>query len=418
MNIPATPLVTGGPGFIGRHLPLLPYQRRIVEFLKRTEPEAWRWLSPRSGARDRDKYENDLRFELLKTAYRIERHAAGAMYDLADEAALRLGVSAPITLYQAQHPQGLNASLAYLEGEAHIVLAGPIGEQLTAAELHALFGHELAHFALWSERDGDLLVARDLLSALAQDERAHPAQLASLRLLVLYDEIYCDRGAYAVAGDLLSVVSLLIKLRTGVREVSAESYLRQADEIFSRAASTAQGETHPEPFIRARALRLWAEEGEACDGEIERMIESAADLKSLDLLGQERVAGWTRRVVNRLLARKWFQSELALAHAKLFFSDYSPPENGADDCSLPAELATSSASLRDYFCYVLLDFVAADRELDEPALAAAIDVAEWLTVDERFLQIARDELRLRKNQLDRVVKKKDEILRKADLNRE
>ena len=44
-------------------------------------------------------------------------------------------------------------------------------------------------------------------------------------------------------------------METGLSEVSAESYLRQADEIFSAGRTQANQLTHPEPYIRARALK-------------------------------------------------------------------------------------------------------------------------------------------------------------------
>jgi hypothetical protein len=55
-----------------------------------------------------------------------------------------------------------------------------------------------------------------------------------------------------------------------------------------------------------------------------------------------------------------------------------------------------------------------DRDLDEPSLAAAIAVAEQLGVKERFLELARQELRLRKNQLEKVDDRKAAILQEAD----
>ena len=67
-----------------------------------------------------------IRFDLLKSTYRIDRDAQPALYEMADEVAKSLGMEVPVTLYQAQNPQGLNASLAYIPDEAHIVLHGPV----------------------------------------------------------------------------------------------------------------------------------------------------------------------------------------------------------------------------------------------------------------------------------------------------
>lgn len=52
----------------------------------------------------------------------------------------------------------MNATLFFLPGEVHVVLQGPVLERLQGIELLALFGHELAHYRLWSEHGGDYIV--------------------------------------------------------------------------------------------------------------------------------------------------------------------------------------------------------------------------------------------------------------------
>ena len=392
-------------------LQLLPYQTQIVGFLKRHDRDVWNWFT---SSRQRASHVAELRFELLKSTYRLERDSQPALYGAADEVAQKLGLAAPITIYQAQDPTGLNASLAYLPGEIHVILHGPIAAQLTPLELRGLLGHELTHFLLLQSWDGDLLTAAEMLAALTNDNRAHPAHFASWRLLKLYNEILCDRGAFLVTQDLGAVVSMLVKVQTGVPEASAESYLRQAEEIFARGPAKTEGLTHPEAFIRARAIKLWVDQVPAAEEAIAAMIDTDADLQQLDLLAQERMAGWTRRVIDLLLAHKWFQTDPVLAHARLYFDDYSPPDGELRDANLGREMALKTKSIRDYFCFVLLDFVSADRDLDEPSLAAALEVAEKLEIKDRFIELARQELKLRKNQAERVDNNKDALIRDAD----
>lgn len=210
------------------------------------------------------------------------------------------------------------------------------------------------------------------------------------------------------------MVSMLVKVQTGVEQIDAESYWRQADEIFAHGPISTTGVTHPEAFIRARALKLWANRDPSANVAIEQMLETGRDIKHLDLLGQELVSGWTRRVIDRLLARKWFQAPLVLAHARLFFEDYTPPAVLDPDAVWATEIR-SQAALHDYFCFVLLDFVSADRDLDEPSLAAALGLAEELGFKPRFLELARQELKLRKSPLEKVDERKEEILQEADL---
>jgi hypothetical protein len=392
-------------------LELLPYQTRICDFLKRHDRDVWYWFA---AGRKRATDAEELKFDLLKSTYRVDRDSQPDLYRMAEEVAQLLGLSFPITIYQAQDPAGLNASLAYSPGEIHIVLHGPIAKKLSPIELRGIIGHELTHFLLWQGWDGDLLTAWEMLSALCNDSRAHPAHFASQRLLRLYIEIFCDRGSLFVTQDMLAVVSALVKTQTGVEEINPESYLRQADEILSRGSPKSEALTHPEAFIRARAVRLWSDREPTANDMIAAMIESEMELQELDLLAQETVAGWTRRVIDLLLAHKWFQSDPVLAHARLYFDDYTPPTDALLDVMLVTDVQLKTKSARDYFCFLLLDFVSADRDLDEPSLAAALQVAEQLGIKPRFIELARQELRLRKNQLERVDDSKEAILRDAD----
>ena len=389
----------------------LPYHRRVIDFLKRTDREVWDWFA---GHESDEKVGENVKFELLKSTYRVERDMQPALYDVAEELAAHLGIIAPVTFYQAQNPLGLNAALHYAPGHVHLVLHGSIMAQLTPIEVRALLGHELAHYLLLHGKGGELLTAQEMLSAVANDNRSHPAYFASIRLSQLYAEIFCDRGAFVVTGDLHAVVSMLAKVSTGVAEVSAEGYLRQAEEIFAKEDAQTAGITHPESFIRARAVKLFAESGSSSDPAVAQMIEGTPALTELDLLSQERVAEETRRLFDALLCRKWFQTDLVLAHARLYFDTYAPPADLLEDRNLAGSVQTRPDSLRDYYCYVLLDFASADRDLDEAPLAAALAVAEQLNIKPRLIELARQELKLRKNQLEKIDQQKDAILAAAD----
>ena len=89
-------------------LELLPYQPRLVAFLKRHDPDVWNWFA---SSRQRASHVDELRFDLLKSTYRIDRDSQPELYETAASVASKLGLSAPITIYQAQDPAGLNASL-------------------------------------------------------------------------------------------------------------------------------------------------------------------------------------------------------------------------------------------------------------------------------------------------------------------
>jgi len=390
---------------------LLPYQRALCDFLKVSDPDVWAWFaSERTSA----KYADDVRFELLKSTYRIERETQPTLYGAAEEVAAKLEITAPVTIYQAQSPEGLNASLAYVPGEVHLVLHGPISERLTPLETRGLLGHELGHFRLWSGWNRELLAASDMLLALLNDPHSHSAHFASQRLFRLYNEIFCDRASLLVTGDMATVVSMLVKVTTGVNEVSAEAYLRQADEIFARESASTAGLTHPETFIRARAIRLWCEQGIDSHSAIARMIEGQPGIDELDLLEQARVASITRRIFDDLLQHAWFQTASVLAHARLFFPDYEPPRARFHDATLAQDIRIEPDSLRDYYGFVMLDLLCADRDQDEPAVAAAMLLAEQIGLKPRFIELCRQELKLRKNQAEKIDRTKEQILSDAD----
>ena len=389
----------------------LPYQREIVAYLKETEPELWRWGS---SAEVRDEFAEEMRTQLLKTNYRLDAEGHPDLVERCAAVAQRLEVNAPVTLYQATGGLGLNAMLCHLPGDAHIVFSGPILATLKGAEVDAVIAHELAHYRLWEMDDGEFLVADRLLLAAANDPRAATSHSQTARRFRLYTEIFADRGSLAGCGQLDATIAALVKTETGLPEVSATSYLRQADEIFSREDATTKGLDHPETFIRARALRLWAETDPSLQPWLTATIEGPLGLDELDLPGQRRVSKLTQRFLAELLRPSWFQSAPVLAHARAFFPDFTPASARCD--SLPTELRSSDAATREYLCYLLLDFAVVDRDLEDVPLAAALDWSQRLEIGEEFEKLALKELGIGKRQLNKVKKDGASLLAIAENN--
>jgi hypothetical protein len=390
-------------------LPLAPlrYQRAVVDHLKSEERELWTWFK---DSRRRPEKVEAIRLDLLKSTYRLEPDTHPALHALAADVARRLGLSVPIALYQMQ-TGALNAALTYLPGEAHVLFGGPVFQVLAVEEQAAVLAHELAHFVLYEQWDGDYLIAAELLRALAHDAQAHCYQETE-RLFSLYTEVFADRAALLTSRDEEKAITALIKMETGLTQVSAASYLRQAEEIFAKGPVQTDGITHPEAYIRARALRLWHEKGEAAAAEIEDMIQGGLSLGRLDLLGQRRVAAVTRRVIEALLVPHWMRSEAVVAHARLFFDDFTAVE--AEPAPLEHELETADKDLRDYLCYVMLDFVAVDRELADPALASALMLSRRLGLQGPFAEIATRELQLGKKVFARIERDAEQIVAGAN----
>lgn len=389
----------------------LPYHEAIRDYLKWEDPEVWKWFTSHSTRADQAEA---VRFDLLKSTYRIERDADSALYAFVDEVAGSLSVELPITIYQSQNPESLNAGLAYVPDEVHIIFSGPIKSKLNEQEVRCVLAHELTHHLLWTSWQGEYLIADQILAALTHDAQAHPAHFASARLFQLYSEIFCDRGALAVVGDPNVVVSALVKIATGLDEVHSESYVRQAEEVYSKGPTATTGLTHPETFIRARAVKLCHDRDEQLAEKVAAMIEGPLVLNELDLLGQRRVRDLTQRLIDLFMSRPYFHTDLLLAHARLYVPDYKSPPKTHTDVRLYTDLAaTEDRPLQDYYCYVLLDFATADRELEHAPLAAALQIAEQANIKEQFAEIARKELRLTKKQLERLDRDKQTLIEAA-----
>ncbi len=384
----------------------LPYQRRLLDYLKAEEPDLYRWFTSTEA---RGRHVETMRLELLKATYRLDRTSHPGLHTSVDTVLSSLGLTIPVTLYQANGSGSMNASLHYIPGEGHIVFSGPILSTLSEEEIRAVVAHELAHYYLYEIEGGDFFVAHQVALAMAHHAASAPSHISSARLWTLYTEIFADRGASHVIGRPEPSIAVLIKIFSGLQSVSVESYLKQAEEILSKDRSPTQEETHPETFIRARALHLWTEKGPAANEEITRMIEGSPPLDDLDLLAQRQLAESTRRVMAALLQPSWFRSEPVLAHARQFFPDFTPNVSADLDDSLKS----AHASVRDYLCSVLLDFAAVDPALEEAPLAAAFQVSDRLGWADRFAELAGRDLKLPKKTISRVRSDAGKILSEA-----
>lgn len=387
----------------------LPYHIEVRDFLKSNEHELWNWFASAQAQAD---HTENLRLELLKSTYRLDVESHPEIYQGVEEAKARLGLDIPVTIYQAQNSPQVNATLFFIPGEGHIVFSGPTLSLLDGSELKSVMGHELAHYFLWRRDEGDFLIADRLIHAAAQDPRASSSHEQTARRFQLYTEIFADRGALQVAGDATPVVASLVKIETGLTQVSAASYLKQAEEIFARKAASTEGLTHPEAFIRARAVSLWQEQREQASAQIAAMIEGSNSFNELDLMGQARFARQTRRLLEHFLRPKWFQTHATMGHAKLYFGDFRPAEAASE--SELSQFDLGDAKAREYFCYVLLDFVTADRDLDEMPLAAALEISRKLEMDGEFEKLVARELKMKVREVRKLKEQAAEMLSRAE----
>jgi hypothetical protein len=296
------------------------------------------------------------------------------------------------------------------------VFSGPALTLLNAEELKSVIGHELAHYQLWERDEGEFLIADRLVHAVANDPRAAACHEQTARRYELYTEIFADRGSLKVTDNAQTVVAGLVKMVTGLSQVSGASYLKQAEEIFANGNVATEGVSHPESFIRARSLALWQAQGDEAEGEVGKMIEGVVTLDDLDLLGQKRLAVATRRLLEHLLKPKWFQTPAVLGHAKMFFEDFRRP--GGQEGRALDEFKFSDPKLREYVCYVLLDFAKADPELDDMPLVATLELSRQLELDAQFEKLAAKELKMRVRDVRKLKEQASELLAKAEASGE
>ena len=103
----------------------------------------------------------------------------------------------------------------------------------------------------------------------------------------------------------------------------------------------------------------------------------------------------------------------ASADGEVKTSFHSAKANKSIGVELIDQIKNATENLKKYVAYVILDFVAADRDLEHAPIALALDVCEQLGIKTLFSDIARKELRLRKKQMDLIGETRDELIAAA-----
>lgn len=388
-------------------LDALPYHRQVVAYLRAEEPDVWRWAC---SAESREEHAASVRNALLKETYRLDPEAHPKLHESCSIAVSRLGLNVPVTLYQAGEG-AMNASLFFLPGEAHVVFYGAILNRLNDSELQALLGHELAHHVLWTLEGGIFHAADRVLNANENDPRAKASHVQTARRYRLFTEVFADRGSALAAGTLDSAIAALVKAQTGLTEVSAHSYLKQAREVLAQNAGASEQQSHPEVFIRARALELWCTADAEADTWLTKALHGPLTTDSLDLLDQQWLTGLTRGILAQSLRPKCLRSEAMLAHARRFISDIAPAT--APDDALAARIA-ETPGIHHYVAALLMDFAMVDRELDDVPLAAAFEQARALSIADAFDELATKHVPVTKARLAKMKRDAAQLLERAE----
>lgn len=347
----------------------LDFHKDLTDHLETSEPEIWQWFVS-------DKFTeqafDDSRLELLKNAIRLDPQTHQSLFESASNVAKQLKIDAPISLYQGTGSQR-NAALFYTPNELNIMFEGETLDILSEAELHCLLGHEMAHYLHKTRENSRYFTADRMLNWICGEHGCHSAYVRSLWLSQIYQEIFADRVGFAVCDDRDTAISVLIKVGSGLKEFSVDRYLEQATEALEmNQKDGSKGYSHPETYIRAIALDEWSKDPKTADANLRELVEGSTRLERLDLLGQVRLNDLTRELLGNFLQAEWASSDDIQAHAKAYFPDFETPSTLIEITKLEQE----SDDVKDYIASVLLDFVAADPELEDEPLLSALHFAD------------------------------------------
>lgn len=380
----------------------LPYHQALVAHFKRAEPEVWAWASSLSV---QTQHAQELRTELLRKTYRLTAGSHPRVHALCGDVLARLGIEANVTLYQAGDG-AMGASLWFLPGEAHVVLAGAVLERLDEIELSALLGHELAHYKLWTLDGGDYHTAQRILDHCMADPQAASSHAESARRYSLHTEIFADRGAAVAAQAALPAVAILVKVHTGLGNVDPTAYLGQAEEVERDDPRHSRGETHPEAYLRAQAVDRWWRGAADTDSWLRQRLQGPLSFDRLDLLDQVELRALTRRFIARLLAMPALDSDAARQQARSYFPDWGDQEPAADDEALAPDRIDDS--VRGYLHSVMLDFALIDADQRETALLETARLAASMGGRAEFLAALKRDAGLGKRELDKLARRLDQ----------
>lgn len=379
-----------------RSLVPLAYHESVVAHLRSEERHAWEWSSYGALAQE----VGDIRDTMLRDTYRLEPSGHPLVFDACRTAMKRLGIEAPVTLYQA-HDGTMNASLVYVPGEIHLVFFGPILEKLDQAEMLALMGHELSHYLLWSMGEGEHYRASRVFDHALSYPDAKPSHRETARLLSLHTELFADRGAAIAAGAPEPAVAVLVKAMTGLTSVDPAAYLRQAQEVEA-AGARSQGFSHPEAYLRARAVQLWWTGDPDLPQWLDKHLRGPLSIEALDLPGQSRLTQMTRAFLARFMMEVEESSDEIVTQLRAFFPDFGRQEE------VPLDLTEIGAeriddATRDYFIALMFDLAMADADAVDTTMLAAAKIAAEIGATERLVAALRRDLKWTKARSDKLV---------------
>jgi len=388
--------------------PTLQYHKNLSALLEKNEVELWKWFSGDSFTSEA--YEAQ-RLYLLKNSYRLEDEAHAELYAQARAVANRLGLDLPVTLYQAMNTDLRNAGLIFQPDAVHILFSGDLFTTLSETELTFILGHEMAHHIHNTRQNFRFGTTDRLLDWICGEPGSAAAHAHSFRLSRLYQEIFSDRVGLYASQNLDASIAALVRVTSGLQNVSAKAYLKQADEAIKASLKDgvqigSEGWSHPETFIRVRALADWHADLDTANEKLVRLVEGSQILEQLDLLDQDKISKLTRDVISLFLRYPWRDKETLVAHAQGFFVNIE--ENLKNSQTTESDILEAvralPESLKEFFAYVLIDFATIDSDLEDRPLIEAAHFADRLEITNAFNAALKQDLKLSKTNINALRK--------------
>lgn len=395
--------------------PLRPFRfhTELKDYLSKRE-KLWSWFSEDKAKKE---YFERFKSDLLKDSYRLDMTSHPELYKMIDEIREKINLPLKVTIYQEQMAYHNNVGISFYEGEAHIVISGRVLKLLDAAEMKAILAHELYHYYLFEIDSKGYEITDRIITSIANDNRSSDIYLETARLFKLYTELYCDRGAYMVMEDINPCISALVKLTTGLDKVNAESYLIQADEILKNEKKSSEAQTHPEAFIRAKALQLWAEKEEKSDKDIEKYIEPKIEYEKLNIFSQQKLDTITKKLLGAILRPSWNRTDRITNLANEYFPKSSIPEIENIE-EFFEQLNALGDSSKKYLAYTLLDFSLVDPDQGNVSLGYAFELAENAGLKDEFKLVVKKEIKLTERKFTDLQQEASESLNQVNESKE
>lgn len=375
----------------------------------KSQNKTWKWFSE---VKVKNEQIEVFKTELLQNSYRLENSSETTVYQLLEKAKSKLGIQIPVTIYQSQNNGENNAGIIFIEKEAHLVISGNIMNLLSEDELLALIAHELSHILLYTFQDGDFEITSRIINAIGNVYRSDNSYNETARLYRLFTELFCDIGSLYVVENKDIVISTLIKIATGLSKISSENYLKQADEIIEKLDAGSTGDTHPESFLRAKSLALFAEKGSEAFPEISKLLIGKLGLYTLNIFSKNEVFELTKSLIQLIMKPKWMQCEHNKVLYQQYFGNYKMDTHAIFTEEFKDKINNCNNNLKEYFTYVLFDFALSDRDLIEPASGLVLEFAENLGIATFLNKAIKKELQLSDKQLNEFSQKATVALNK------